>query len=67
LENLEGLKEKVGTLGLQTTRKRRCGAAKKWARKAKLAEAPTGDCWGPTSVRSRQSATDPAEAQYIGG
>jgi hypothetical protein len=26
LENLEGLTEKVGTLGLQTTRKRRCGA-----------------------------------------
>jgi hypothetical protein len=43
LENPEGLIEKVGTLGLQVTRKNRCGAAKKGARKAKLAEAPTGD------------------------
>ena len=42
-ENLEGLPEKVGTLGLQVTRKNRCGAAKKWARKAKFAEAPTGN------------------------
>jgi len=42
-ENLEGLTGKVGTLGLQVTRKNHCGAAKKWARKAKLAEAPTGD------------------------
>ena len=42
-EDLEGLTEKVGTLGLQVTRKNRCGAAKKRARKAKFAEAPTGD------------------------
>jgi len=43
LENLEGLTEKLGTLSLQVTRKNCCGAAKKRARKAKLAEAPTGD------------------------
>ena len=41
-ENLECLTEKLGTLGLQVIRKNRCGAAKKWARKAKLAEARTG-------------------------
>jgi hypothetical protein len=42
-ENLEGLSEKVVTLGLQVTRKNCCGAAKKRARKAKLAEAYNGD------------------------
>ena len=42
-ENLECLTEKVGTLGLQVTRKNCCGAAKKRARKAKFGEAPTGD------------------------
>ena len=42
LENLEGLTEKVGTLGLQLTKKNRCGAARKWARKARFAEAPAG-------------------------
>ena len=44
--NLEGLTEKVGALGLRVTRKNRCGAAKKGARKAKLAVAPTGDSGG---------------------
>ena len=39
---LEGLTEKVGTLGLRSLRKNSCGAAKKQA-KARLAEAPTGD------------------------
>jgi hypothetical protein len=43
LENLECLAEKVGTLGLQVTRRNHCGAAKKRARKAKLGEAPAGD------------------------
>jgi len=42
-ENLDSLTEKVGTLGLQVTRKNHCGAAKKRARKTKLAEDPTGD------------------------
>jgi hypothetical protein len=42
-ENLGGLSEKVGTLGLQVSRRNRCGAAKKRARRTKLAEAPTGD------------------------
>jgi len=51
-ENNEGLTEKVGTLGLQVTRKNRCGAAKKPARKAKLAEAPTGDS---SSCQSRSA------------
>jgi hypothetical protein len=42
MENLEGLTEKVDTLGLQVRKKNRCGSARKWARKAKSAEAPTG-------------------------
>jgi len=41
-ENLEGLTEKVGSLGLRITKKNRCGAAKKRARRARLAEAPAG-------------------------
>ena len=43
LENLDGLTDKVGTLGLQVSRRNRCGVARKWARNARLAEAPTGD------------------------
>jgi hypothetical protein len=45
-ENLESLTEKVGTLGLQVTRKKSCGAAKKRPRKAKLSDAPTKDSGG---------------------
>jgi len=45
-ENLEGLTEKVGTLGLRITRKNRCGAAKKRVQKAKFGVAPTGDSGG---------------------
>ena len=45
-ENFEGLTERVGTLSLQVTRKNRCCAAKKRARRAKLAVAPTGDSSG---------------------
>jgi hypothetical protein len=41
-ENLEGLTEKVGTLGLQITKKHCCGAARKRARRARLAEACSG-------------------------
>jgi len=41
--NLEGLTEKVGTLGLQSIRQNCCGAGKRRARKFKLEEAPTGD------------------------
>ena len=44
--NLEVLTEKVGTLGLQGQKKNRSGAAKKRARRARLAEAPTGDSAG---------------------
>ena len=44
--NLEALTVKVGTLGLQGQKKNRSGAAKKRARKARLAEAPTGDSTG---------------------
>jgi hypothetical protein len=40
-ENLEELAEKVGTLGLRVAKKNR-GAARKRARKARLAEAPSG-------------------------
>ena len=42
-ENLEGLTEKVGTLGFQSLRKNRNGDARKRARKVRLAEAPTGN------------------------
>jgi hypothetical protein len=45
-ENLEGLTEKVCTLGLQATKKNRGGATKKWVRRARLAEVPTGDSRG---------------------
>jgi hypothetical protein len=42
LENLEGLAERVGTLDLRTPKKNRSGAAKKRARRAKVAGAPAG-------------------------
>jgi hypothetical protein len=35
-ENLEGLTEKVGTLGIQITKKNRYGAARKQARRTRL-------------------------------
>jgi hypothetical protein len=38
-----GLIENVGTFDLQSLRKNRCDAAKKQARKARLAEDPDGD------------------------
>jgi hypothetical protein len=41
-ENLEGLTEKVGILGLQITKKNRCGTARKRARRARLTEAGSG-------------------------
>ena len=41
-ENLEGLTKKVSTLDPRLPRKNCCGAARTRARKAKLAEAPTG-------------------------
>ena len=58
-ENLEVLTEKVGTLGLQVIRKKRCGAAKKQLRKAKLTEAPIGDPGGgqPLSALGDQPQT----------
>jgi len=58
-ENLEGLTEKIGTLGLQVIRKKRCGAAKKQVRKAKLTEAPIGDPGGgqPLSALGDQPQT----------
>jgi hypothetical protein len=53
-ENLEGLTEKVGTLGLQVRRRNCYGAAKKWVKKARLIEAPTGD----SSSDQPRSASD---------
>lgn len=38
-ENFEVLAEKVGTLDLKSRKKNRSGAAKKWDRKARLAQA----------------------------
>jgi hypothetical protein len=52
-ENLEGLTEKVGTLGLQSLRNS-CGAAKKRA-KARLAEAPIGNSGSGQPQASRAS------------
>ena len=45
-ENLEGLTEKVGTLGIRATSKNCCGAAKKRANRPRLVEAPPGDSGG---------------------
>jgi len=42
-ENIEGLTEKVGTLGLPAARKNRCGAAQKRARRARVAESLAGN------------------------
>jgi hypothetical protein len=42
-ENLEGLTEKVGTLSLQGHKKNWCGATERQARRAKHAQAPTGE------------------------
>ena len=41
-ENLEGLTEKVGSLGLRFPKDNQCGSARKRPRKARLAEAPDG-------------------------
>jgi len=58
-ENLEGMTEKFGTLGLRLVRKNRWSVARKTARKAKLAEAPTGASDGgqpqPTSGDQMQN------------
>jgi hypothetical protein len=52
-KNLDGLTEKVGSHGLVLPKKNRCGAARKRARKAKLAEAPAG----ASDVRQHQTAS----------
>jgi hypothetical protein len=60
---LEVLTEKVGTLDLQGQKKNRSGAAKKWARRARLAEAPTGDSTGgqpPPQGRQIQTPQGPS-------
>jgi len=54
-ENLKCLTEKFGTIGLQVPRKNRSGSAKKRARKARLAEAPT---WDSDSGQTRSSQGD---------
>jgi hypothetical protein len=41
--SLESLTEKVSTLGLQTHKRNRCGAAKRWACTARCSDAPTGE------------------------
>jgi hypothetical protein len=60
LENLECLAEKVGTLGLQTTRRNRCGAAEEWARRVKLAGAPIGGQPKTTSFGQPESSLQPS-------
>jgi hypothetical protein len=70
LENLEGLTKKVGSLGLRFPKKNRCGAARKLARKARLAEAPTGASDGgqtqPTSGDQPQSLQGPSTSAAHG-
>jgi hypothetical protein len=61
-ENLEGLTEKVGSLGLRPTRKNRCGAAKKRARRAKMAEALVRDSAGGQS-RPPQGGQEQAQQE----
>ena len=67
LENPEGLTEMVGTFGLQVTRKNRCGAVKKWVRKARLAEASIGDSGGsqprPTLGHQPQTLQKPSTSR----
>jgi hypothetical protein len=61
-ENIEGPTQ-ISTLCLRLARKNRCGAAKKRAKKAKLAEAPTGASDGgqpqPTSGNQPQNLQKP--------
>jgi hypothetical protein len=68
-ESLEGLTEKVGTLGLQVIKKNRCGAARKRVRKAKSADAPTGATDGgrPQSAAGRQplDSQDPGTSRTV--
>ena len=45
-ENLEVLPKNVGTFGLSSVRRNRCGAAKKQTRKTKMVEALTADSGG---------------------
>jgi len=67
LENLEGLTEKVGTLGLQVTRKN--GVVLPKSEQGGLCSQRL--FWGlwrwPTSPCSRRSVTNFAEARYIRG
>jgi hypothetical protein len=65
-ENLEGLTEKVGTLGLQANKKNRCDAAERCVRSAKHAEAPNGEtASGQTlSPRSNQPHTQQANLTW---
>ena len=66
LENLEGLTAKVDTLGLRAARKNCYGAAKKRARRARVAGSLDGDsCCSSVSAGSEWPTADPAGAQYI--
>ena len=51
----------MGSVGLRATSKNRCGAAKKRARRARLAEAPPGDSDGgqPRSAPGGEPQTSP--------
>jgi hypothetical protein len=57
MENLEGLTEKVGTLGLQVRKKNRRGSARKRARKVKSAKAPTGATEGGQPLDFQEPGT----------
>ena len=63
-ETLEGLIEQVGTLGLWASRKNCCGAAKKRARRAKVAESLAGNSVvgqsRPTQGGQKQALQEPS-------
>jgi hypothetical protein len=59
--HLEGLTEKVGSLGLQQPKKNRCGAARKRARRTRRLEAPTG------ATAGGQTQTTSGEPQKLQG
>ena len=69
-ENLEGLTEKVSSLGLRFPKKNRCGSARKRARKARLVEAPTAASDGGqpnTSSRNQQQSLPGTSASIACG
>jgi len=66
-ENIKRLTIKFGTLGLQSFRKNRCGAAKKQEKKARFVEAPTGDSNSGQPQLSRSSQPQNQQKACVSG